>query len=171
MFLKKSHLFHQTWVLAKEIQQGHCDTSSNTWAGSLAPIFVVFSHSVKNCFPRLAFPKHTFQPCCFQVSSRFPKEVFAYPADPHIFSIPTLCLLASCKTGWSGASATASVSNRICKVGLAPALNPAEGSSANSNYRHSLLHHLDVASFQFFCILACLHRCRASQQRLLRGHI
>lgn len=78
-----------------------------------------------------------------------------------IFSpcIPALCLLASCKVGYCGASATAPVSNRMCKVGLAPALNPAEGSSVNSSYRHSLLHPLDVASFQFFCILACLHRC------------
>lgn len=28
------------------------------------------------------------------------------------------------------------VSNRTCKVGLAPALNPVEGVSENSNYRH-----------------------------------
>lgn len=76
--------------------------------------------------------------------------------------------MASCKIGCHGASPTVPVPNRICKVGLVPALNPAEGSSENSNYRHRhILHDLVMASFQVFCILACLHGTTASQQRLL----
>lgn len=76
--------------------------------------------------------------------------------------------MASCKIGCHGASPTVPVPNRICKVGLVPALNPAEGSSENSNYRHRhILHDLVLASFQVFCILACLHSTTASQQRLL----
>lgn len=76
--------------------------------------------------------------------------------------------MASCKIGCHGPSPTVPVPNRICKVGLVPALNPAEGSSENSNYRHRhILHDLVVASFQVFCILACLHSTTASQQRLL----
>lgn len=106
-----------------------------------------------------------FQLCFFQVSHPFSPNCFWVP---YIYVFPYFLysnsyLLASCRAGCHAASPTVPVSNRICKVGLVPALNPAEGSSENSNYRHRhILHDLDVASFQFFCILACLHCTSAS---------
>lgn len=114
----------------------------------------------------LSFPQMYFSTLLLP-SKLFPQNRFCIsPIFPHFLYFNSY-LLASCKIGCHGASPPVPIPNRICKVGLVPALNPVEGSSENSNYRHRhILRDLDVASFQVFCILACLHSSTASQQRL-----
>lgn len=138
VFLKKSNLFNQIQAFAKEIQHGDFNTLSNIWTGSLASIFVFFSHQVKNyfqitSFSLLSFPQMYFSTWLLPRKLPIFSEWFLHTLQIPVFSpflrIPVfslfqLYLLTSCKLGYHEPSSTVPVSNRICKVGSAPPLNP-----------------------------------------------